>query len=152
MKKLFISVGLFFALSTFVSAAEQVFYVGQSHEDWAFNVTGKGRALTGKSLITVRLDEIRIVNNPAHAKTKWIDYVEVGYGYRQPNGDWAVKSVGARKKVEDNFSPGEWMILYDVDATLSIKEKKPSKYWIVIVVGTSKKGTVYAHSRNDLFQ
>lgn len=152
MNKFLASIILSLTLATSIDAHELEFYVGQSNNDWAFNITGKGRSLIGEKLIYTRIENLKITNNPKHSKTKHIEYVSVGYGYRRENGQWDIEQVATRHNVNESIGAGEWMTLHNLDAVLSIKERPAREYWIVIVVGDEKKSTVYAHSRNDIFQ
>lgn len=151
MKKLSLLVVLLLAVAQ-AHADEVSFYVGQTTEEWAFKVTGKGRALVGDSLISARMDNIRITNNPKHAKSKQIKDVEVAYGYTQPDGKWNIKHVGARKPINRTTFAGDIIELENFDATLSLAEGElPTDHWIIIIVWISNAQTVYAHSRKDIF-
>ncbi|WP_286976915.1 hypothetical protein [Pseudomonas sp.] len=134
------------------NAEEVIFYLGQSSNEWTFKITGKGRSLIGDTLIYTKIDTLKIVNNPKHNKYKKIDFVEIGYGYLNSNGRWDIQHVGARKPFNENIGPGEWMTINNLGAELQISETPPKDYWIVLIVGTNEKSTVYAHSRKDIFQ
>src|SRR5690606_21424975 len=123
-----------------------------SHDEWAFNITGKGRSIFGESLIFTRIDSLQVTNNPKHGKSKNIEFVSVGYGYRKSDGTWGVEVVGPRLEVGRVIGPGEFMTFNRLDGVLSLKDKKPRDYWVVITIGAGSRSTVYAHSREDLFQ
>lgn len=152
MRKVLVIVVLLLSCANYSAAQEIEFYVGQSHDEWAFNITGKGRSVIGDSLIFTRIDYLQITNNPKHGKRKNIDYVSVGYGYRKPNGKWAIEVVGPRHEVGNVLGPGDFMTINRLDAVLSLKDKKAKDYWVVITVGTGTRSTVHAHSREDIFQ
>ncbi len=86
MKILICTIMCLTALAQAKAAEEVAFYVGQTKDDWAFKVTGKGRALVGESLIYTRLDELKIVNNPKQSITRHIERIEVAYAYVNHNG------------------------------------------------------------------
>jgi len=151
MKRLLV---ILFALvaTASVRAEEVAFYIGQASEEWAFNVTGKGRALVGESLVYAQLDNIKIVNNPKHAKRKSIKDVEVAFGYYQPDGKWNVKHVGGRRPVNEITDAGDSVTLDGLNATLSLTNAEtPRDYWVVVIIWLSDTQTVYAHSRKDIF-
>lgn len=151
MKRLSLLIGLLLAVAH-ADAEEISFYVGQTTEEWAFKVTGKGRALVGDSLISVRMDNIKITNNPVHSSAEQIKDVEVAYGYTQPDGRWNIKHVGARKPINRKTYAGDTVELENFDATLSLpKGALPKDHWVVIVVWINDRKTVYAHSRKDIF-
>lgn len=151
MKRLSLLVGLLLAMAH-ANAEEISFYVGQTTEEWAFKVTGKGRALVGNSLISVRMDNIKITNNPIHSKSMQLKDVEVAYGYTQPDGKWNIKHVGARKPINRKTYAGDTVELESLDATLSLADGSlPKNYWVIIVIWINDRQTVYAHSRKDIF-
>lgn len=131
-------------------AEEVTFYIGQSNNDWAFTVTGKGKALVGKTLVYSDYEYVKIVNNPKHAKLKRVKYIDLDYAYSLPDGQWDVKSSGARKVVNKTLKPGEWMTINWVNSKLNLEGEPASKYWIIVTVGTDE-GLVHAHSRRDIF-
>lgn len=152
MKRLLVIISVFTACIACASAKEVTFYVGQSHDGWAFNITGKGRSVVGESLIFTRIDNLQVTNNPKHGRSKSIEFVSVGYGYRKPDGTWGVEVAGPRLEVGRALGPGDFMTFNRLDGVLSLKDKKPEDYWIVLTIGMGKKSTVYAHSREDIFQ
>jgi hypothetical protein len=154
MKNLiFMCVLLLSGTSLGVQAKEVTFYLGQGHDDWAFEVIGKGRALVGKSLVYVKLDNLNVINNPKHNKSKYVEKISIGFGYLQPDGQWNVKNVhGGEWEVKDNIGPGDRLIFGGRDATLSLSNENAENYWIVVTVQTSNRATVYAHSRKDIFK
>jgi len=152
MKKLICTILCLIAVTQAKAAEEVAFYVGQAHDEWAFKVTGKGRALAGKSLIYTRLDELQIINNPKHSKTRYIESVEVTYGYRTDSGRWNFKSANKPYPINKNLKPGEKIVLKELEASLDIGKQRPNDYWIVVNVELSKKELVHAHSRRDVFQ
>lgn len=152
MRKVLAILALLLSCANYSAAQEVALYVGQSHDEWAFNITGKGRSVIGDSLIFTRIDHLQITNNPKHEKHKNLDYVSVGYGYRKPDGKWTVEVVGPRHEVGRVLGPGDFMTFNRLDAILSLKDKKAEDYWIVITVGTGQRSKVYAHSREDIFQ
>lgn len=152
MKKLICAVLCLIAFTQAKAAEEVAFYVGQAHDEWAFKVTGKGRALAGKSLIYTRLDELQIVNNPKHSKTRYIESVEVAYGYINKDGVWDFKSVDSFHPVNKNVRPGEKLTIKGLEAALDLDSKRASDYWVLVTLWLSKRETVHAHSRRDIFQ
>lgn len=108
MKKLICTILCLIAVTQAKAAEEVAFYVGQAHDEWAFKVTGKGRALAGKSLIYTRLDELQVVKNPKHSKTRYIESVEVAYGYRVDNGRWHLKSANEFYPINKNLELGSY--------------------------------------------
>ena len=151
MKRLLVIL-LALAAAANVRAEEVAFYVGQTSEEWAFNVTGKGRALVGESLVHARLDNIHILNNPKHGKRKTVKDVEVAFGYYQPDGKWNIKHVAGRRPVNEITDAGDSVTLEGLNATLSLKKNEnPKDYWVVVIIWISDTQTVYAHSRKDIF-
>ncbi|MGP9827141.1 hypothetical protein ACT048_21950 [Ectopseudomonas khazarica] len=152
MKKLICTILCLIAVTQAKAAEEVTFYVGQAHDEWAFKVTGKGRALAGKSLIYTRLDELQIVNNPKHSKTRYIESIEVAYAYATDNGGWSFKSVNSFHPVNKNVRPGEKLIIKDIEAGMDLGSRKASDYWVLVTLWLSKRETVHAHSRKNIFQ
>ncbi|MFG0414286.1 hypothetical protein ACF8MD_11475 [Pseudomonas sp. zjy_8] len=152
MKKLICTILCLVAFAQAKAAEEVTFYVGQAHDEWAFKVTGKGRALVGNSLIYTRLDELQIVNNPKHSQTRYIESVEVAYAYINQDGVWDFKSVNSFQAVDKNVRPGEKLIIKDLEAGLELDSKRASDYWVLVTLWLSKRETVHAHSRRDIFQ
>lgn len=152
MKKLICTILCLIAFTQAKAAEEVAFYVGQAHDEWAFKVTGKGRALAGKSLIYTRLDELQIVNNPKHLKTRYVESVEVAYAYATDNGGWNFKSVNSFHPVNKNVRPGEKLTIKDLEAGLDLCSKRASDYWVLVTLWLSKRETVHAHSRRDIFK
>lgn len=134
MKKLICTILCLIAFAQAKAAEEVTFYVGQANDDWAFKVTGKGRALAGKSLIYTRLDELQIVNNPKHSKTRYVESVEVAYAYAAENGGWNFKSVNSFHPVNKNVRPGEKLTIKDLEAGLDLGGKRASDYWVLITL------------------
>ncbi|SUD41175.1 Uncharacterised protein [Ectopseudomonas mendocina] len=106
MKKLICTILCLIAFAQAKAAEEVTFYVGQANDDWAFKVTGKGRALAGESLIYTRLDELQIVRNPKYSTTRYIESVEVAYAYINKDGVWDFKSVNSFHPINKNMRPG----------------------------------------------
>lgn len=128
MKKLICTILCLVAFAQAKAAEEVAFYVGQAHDEWAFKVTGKGRALAGKSLIYTRLDELQIVNNPKHSKTRYIESVEIAYAYINHNGAWNFKSVNSSHPVKRNIQPGEKLTIKDLEAGMDLGSTRASDY------------------------
>jgi hypothetical protein len=152
MKKLICAVLCLIAFTQAKAAEEVAFYVGQAHDEWAFKVTGKGRALAGKSLIYTRLDELQIVNNPKHSTTRYIESVEVAYAYINKDGVWDFKSVDSFHPINKNVRPGEKLTIKGIEAALDLDSKRASDYWVLVTLWLSKRETVHAHSRTNIFQ
>lgn len=152
MKKLICTILCLIAFTQAKAAEEVAFYVGQAHDEWAFKVTGKGRALAGQSLIYTRLDELQIVNNPKYSKTRYIESVEVAYAYINKDGVWDFKSVDSFHPVNKNVRPGEKLTIKDLEAGLDLGRKEASDYWVLVTLWLSKRETVHAHSRKNIFQ
>lgn len=152
MKKLICIILCLIAFTQAKAAEEVAFYVGQAHDEWAFKVTGKGRALAGESLVYTRLDELQIVNNPKHSKTRYIESIEVAYAYATPNGGWNFKSVNGFHLINKNIRPGGKITIKDLEAGLDLSTKRASDYWILVTLWLNKKETVHTHSRHNIFQ
>ncbi|PIA71559.1 hypothetical protein [Pseudomonas sediminis] len=152
MKKLICTILCLIAVTQAKAAEEVAFYVGQAHDEWAFKVTGKGRALAGKSLIYTRLDELQIVNNPKHSKTRHIESVEVAYVYATDNGGWNFKSVNSFRPINRNIRSGEKLIIKNLEAGMEIVNLRASDYWVLVTLWMRKKETVHAHSKIGTFK
>jgi hypothetical protein len=152
MKKLICTILCLIAFAQAKAAEEVTFYVGQANDDWAFKVTGKGRALAGESLIYTRLDELQIVRNPKYSTSRYIESVEVAYAYINHNGVWDFKSVNSFHPINKNMHPGEKLIFKDLEAGLDLGGKRASDYWVLVTLWLRNKETVHAHSRREIFQ
>lgn len=139
------------AISFACSAAEPVFYIGQANKDWAFNVTGKGKVLSGDTLIYADYEYIKIVNNPKANKSRTVMYVDLDYAYTLPDGRWDIQKTGTRRSVKKVLKPGEWMTVNWLGSKLSLKGEAASNYWLVVTVAT-EDGLVHAHSRRDILK
>lgn len=151
MKKLICTILCLIAFAQAKAAEEVTFYVGQANDDWAFKVTGKGRALAGKSLIYTRLDELQIVNNPKHSKTRYIESVEIAYAYINQDGVWDFKSVNSFHPVNKNIRSGEKLAIKDLEAGIALENRPTRNYWIVINIWMKNKEVVHAHSGRSIF-
>lgn len=151
MKSLLTALATSMFISMGCSAKEVVFYIGQEHNDWAFNVVGKGKAVVGDTLAYSEHEYIKYTNNPKHNKTKTVKYVSVGYAYSIPDGGWNVKPGGARQEINRTLKPGEWMTSHWIDSKLKFEGRPAENYWIVVTIATDT-GLVYAHSRRDIFK
>ncbi|OLU23925.1 hypothetical protein [Pseudomonas sp. PA27(2017)] len=136
MKDLLMGFALSIFITTTCNANEVSFYIGQSHNDWALNVVGKGKAIVGETLIYTEYEYIKFTNNPKHNKSRKVEYVAFDYAYLTPNGRWDIKNTGVQKKIVKTFKPGEWMTINWIDTKLRLHERKPSSYWIVVTIAT----------------
>lgn len=151
MKKLICTILCLIVVTQAKAAEEVAFYVGQAHDEWAFKVTGKGRALSGKSLIYTRLDELQIVRNPKYSTSLYIENVEVAYAYLNHNGVWDFKSVNSFHPINKNVRPGEKLTIKDLEAGLNLGSQKASDYWVLVTLWLSKREAVHAHSPRNIF-
>lgn len=151
MIKALISIAVAVALSATCYAKETVFYIGQTSDQWAFKVTGKGRVLTGETLVYSDYEYVRVVNNPKHNKSRTVKYIELDYAYALPNGKWDVRKPGVRKELNRVLKPGEWMTVNWIGSRLSLEDESVDKYWLVVTVST-EDGLVHAHSRRDILK
>lgn len=126
------------------------FYIGQINSDWAFTVTGKGKALIGKTIVYSDYEYVRVVKNPQHEKHKIVKYIDLDYACLLPDGRWDIKHSEIGKVINKSLKPGEWMTVNWVNSKLNLEGALASKYWMVVTVGT-EEGLVHAHSRKDIF-
>lgn len=98
----FIAVLVVTATSFTCSAAESAFYIGQANKDWAFNVTGKGKVLSGDPLVYADYEYIKIVNNQKANKSRTVMYVDLDYAYTLPDGRWDIKKTGIRRSIKSS--------------------------------------------------
>ncbi|MFN3579913.1 MAG: hypothetical protein ACK4VV_05525 [Pseudomonas sp.] len=134
-------------------AKEVNFDIAQGHEDWAFSIKGKGRAVIGKTLIYVKMDNLVTVNNPKHNKAKYIEKISIGFGYLQPDGKWNVRRAhNGEWSVKKDFPSGHMMSFGNYDAALWLRNESPEDFWIVITIEMDNRSKVYAHSKKDVFK
>lgn len=135
-----------------VSAEDIAFEFEQDQAEWAFMLKAKGAAQAGDDLTKIQIQDLEITNNPKHEKNKWIDYVGVGFAYLGNDGNWNIAQPGPKKMVNKILKPGEkFEFKGELGAEIEIARNKLRNYWVVLVLGTADGGTIYAHSRHNVF-
>ena len=135
-----------------VSAEDIAFEFEQDQTEWAFMLKAKGAAQTGDDLTKIQILDLEITNNPKHEKNKWIDYVSVGFAYLGNDGGWNIAQPGPKKMVNKILKPGEgFEFKGELGAEIEVARNKLKNYWVVLVLGTTDGGTIYAHSRHNVF-
>ena len=132
--------------------AEEVAFEFEQESKWAFWLKAKGVAQAGDNLTSVDVLDFEITNNPKHEKNKWIDYVSVGFAYEGNDGGWDVAKYGPKVMINKILKPGEiFKFKNKLSVDLPVSRDQVKKYWAVLVLGTTDGGTIYAHSRANIF-
>jgi hypothetical protein len=144
---------LFFMVFGGKAYAEDIpFVLDQGGVPWSFTLEGNGVASVGEDETTIVLPELKIVNNSPFEKKQWIDYISLGFAYRNGDGLYGVSK--ADTVMINKILNFEEVYVFNkpLSVTLKIPKNQLRNHWVVVTLGSNDKSTVNASSAIDIFQ